>query len=320
MFESADSPMKSDFSPDACSRMREKKSFALFLPHEIYGVDAREERNYTAANQILQPHEIFGVDAREERNFSNMAGNHLSSYSVFPSCSQHSVFSASHIHIMNNPSHSNVWIIDTGATDHMVSSISFLTTITAVVSKKVKLPNGSFAEVTHVGTVKISATFILKNVLCVPSFTFNLISASKLTKNHKCCLIFLAGFCFIQNLLTWKTIGLGEEKSGLFHLIMQADHALHSASITSTDHASSSLPFKDASNDVWHFRLGHISTSRINLLHSLVPAIECNPKAVCSVCPLAKQRKLSFPVSSSKSNSVFDIVHCDIWGPFQLNQ
>jgi hypothetical protein len=250
--------------------------------------------------------------------FSNFAGNHLSSYSVFPSCSQHSVFSASHIHIMNNPSHSNVWIIDTGATDHMVSSISFLTTITAVVSKKVKLPNGSFAEVTHVGTVKISATFILTNVVCVPSFTFNLISASKLTKNHKCCLIFLAGFCFIQNLLTWKTIGLGEEKSGLFHLIMQADHALHSASITSTDHASSSLPFKDASNDVWHFRLGHISTSRINLLHSLVPAIECNPKAVCSVCPLAKQRKLSFPVSSSKSNSVFDIVHCDIWGPFSV--
>jgi hypothetical protein len=70
MFESADSPMKSDFSPDACSRMREKKSFALFLPHEIYGVDAREERNYTAANQILQPHEIFGVDAREERNYT----------------------------------------------------------------------------------------------------------------------------------------------------------------------------------------------------------------------------------------------------------
>jgi hypothetical protein len=46
------------------------------------------------------------------------------------------------------------------------------------------------------------------------------------------------------------------------------------------------------------------------------------------VCPLAKQHKLSFPVSSSKSNfvfdivfflnSVFDIVHCDICGPFSI--
>ena len=99
---------------------------------------------------------------------------------------------------------------------------------------------------------------------------------------------------------------------------MQADHALHSASITPTDHTSSSFPFKDTSNDVWHFRLGHISTSRINLLHSIVPDIECNPNAVCSVYPLAKQRKLSFLISTSKSDSVFDMVHCDIWGPFSV--
>jgi hypothetical protein len=253
-----------------------------------------------------------GSTSIHDHIFSNMVGTYLPSYFVFPSSFQHSVFSASHRHNLHNPYHNGVWIIDTGATGHMVSSTSFLITITAIVSKKVKLPNSSFAEVTHVGIVKISATFILTNVLCVPSFTFNLVSTCKLTKNHKYCLIFLVGFCFIQNLLTWKTIGLGEEKSGLFHLIMQADHALHSASITSTDHASSSLLFKDASNDVCHFRLGHISTSRINLLHSLVPTIECNPKAVCSVCSLAKQRKLSFPVSSSKSNSVFDIVHCRI--------
>jgi hypothetical protein len=166
--------------------------------------------------------------------------------------------------------------------------------------------------------VKISATFILTNVLCVPSFTFNIVFASELTKNHKCCLIFLAGFCFIQNLLTWKTIGLGEKKSGLFHLILQDDHLSHYASITTTTSASSSLPFNDASNDVWHYYLGHISTSRINLLHFIVPNIECNPNIVYSVCPLAKQHKLLFLVSTSKSNFVFDMVHCGIWGPFSV--
>jgi hypothetical protein len=62
------------------------------------------------------------------------------------------------------------WIIDAGATDHMVCSLSFLTTITSIVSRKVKLPNRSFAEVTHIGTVKINATLTLTNVLC--SFFF----------------------------------------------------------------------------------------------------------------------------------------------------
>ena len=45
-------------------------------------------------------------------------------------------------------------IIDTGATDHMICSISFFTSITSVVSKSVRLPNGQFASVTHIGLLK----------------------------------------------------------------------------------------------------------------------------------------------------------------------
>jgi hypothetical protein len=41
------------------------------------------------------------------------------------------------------------WIIDTGATDHMINSVSLFTSITATISTKVKLPNGNFALVTH---------------------------------------------------------------------------------------------------------------------------------------------------------------------------
>jgi hypothetical protein len=37
---------------------------------------------------------------------------------------------------------------------------------------------------------------------------------------------------------------------------------------------------------------------------------------VCTICPLAKQKRLPFPISTSQSNSSFDIVHADIWGPF----
>lgn len=57
------------------------------------------------------------------------------------------------------------WIIDTGATNHMVCSITHFTTITAIVNTTVKLHNGDIALVTHTGMVKLSKTLTLTNVL-----------------------------------------------------------------------------------------------------------------------------------------------------------
>jgi hypothetical protein len=91
----------------------------------------------------------------------------------------------------------HTWIIDTEATDHMISSVTLFTSITAIVSQKVKLPNGHFAQVTHIGTVRLSEHLTFTNVLCVPSFSFNLISASQLLRTIHCCLIFITCFCFI---------------------------------------------------------------------------------------------------------------------------
>lgn len=58
-------------------------------------------------------------------------------------------------------SFSNSWILNTGATDHMVSSISLLTTITSSVHIKIHLPNGEHVIATHIGTVTLTAGFIL---------------------------------------------------------------------------------------------------------------------------------------------------------------
>jgi len=112
----------------------------------------------------------------------NMSGN-LSTFSAsFNNHSQHSVFYSISTFQVASRLVNQPWIIDTGATDHMVCSLSFFTTITATISKFVKLPNGQLVSVTHVGTVRISSSLILTDVLCVHSFSFNLISASKLTK------------------------------------------------------------------------------------------------------------------------------------------
>ena len=55
------------------------------------------------------------------------------------------------------------------------------------------------------------------------------------------------------------------------------------------------------------------------MLQSLVPnVIPCNVNKTfdCSVCPLAKQKRLHFPASISSSSSCFDLIHADIWGPY----
>jgi hypothetical protein len=74
----------------------------------------------------------------------------------------------------------NLWVIDTGAIDHMVHSFSCLTTVTSTMNASVELPNGDLVSVTHIGTVQFSPSLTLTNVLCVPSFQLNLISVSKL--------------------------------------------------------------------------------------------------------------------------------------------
>jgi transposase InsO family protein len=260
----------------------------------------------------------------QDHLFSEMAGNSLC-FQSSTSRDKHSVFSSDSLFqsaIKNSVKYP--WIIDTGATDHIVCSISFLTTITAIVSKQVRLPNGNSAAVTHIGNVKISATLTLTNVLCVPSFSFNLISVSKLIKVLNCCIILLAEFCFIQQLFGWKMIGLGREVGGLYHLMLHNLEGHIDSSVPVL--ASHSVQIKPALNsvvaavkvpaNVWHSRLGHLSDSRLHLLHDVIPDYSSSSNKSCSVCPLAKQHRISFPLSITHSLQIFDLIHCDIWGPF----
>ena len=66
--------------------------------------------------------------------------------------------------------------------------------------------------------------------------------------------------------------------------------------------------------------MGHPSSSRLHLINSIIPdVIFCDKELpVCTVCPLAKQKRLPFPNENNICSSIFDLVHCDIWGPFSV--
>jgi hypothetical protein len=74
----------------------------------------------------------------------------------------------------------SLWILDSGATDHMVRSPLALSHSFPVHNRTVQLPDDTHAPVTHIGSIIFSRHLTLTDVLCVPTFHFNLISVSKL--------------------------------------------------------------------------------------------------------------------------------------------
>ena len=76
---------------------------------------------------------------------------------------EHSVFFAK---IVNRRAYGlHTWVIDIGASDHIVCSIQLMTSYTEISHTMVELPNGEAALVTHIGTIQLSSHITLKNVL-----------------------------------------------------------------------------------------------------------------------------------------------------------
>ncbi|XP_017431755.1 uncharacterized protein LOC108339119 [Vigna angularis] len=108
------------------------------------------------------------------------------------------------------------WILDFGAIDHVVSSLTNLYSYENITPITINLPNGMKTTATHKGIVKISEKLFLEDVLFIPDFCYNLISISKLVAHNHLCIIFTDNTCFIQDLSTNNKIGSIELHGGLY--------------------------------------------------------------------------------------------------------
>jgi len=70
--------------------------------------------------------------------------------------------------------------------------------------------------------------------------------------------------------------------------------------------------------DTWHYRLGHPTRRITKHICKTFPDIQSKCFNVCDVCHLSKQHKLPFSKSDIISESCFDLVHLDIWGPIGI--
>ena len=191
------------------------------------------------------------------------------------------------------------WILDTGAFDlisrnkDIVSSLTFQSPLPIIT-----LANGSQTIAKGIGSVCPLPSLPLTSILYVPNFSFNLISISKLTRDLHCVLTFSHNSVTLQDRRTGKTIGIGHESQGLFHL---------SSPLWSTACTSTEAPL------LLHSRLSHPSLSKFR---KLVPHFSSLSSLKCESCPLGKHTRVLFPKRlDPRTKSPFQLVHTDVWGP-----
>ncbi|RVX06885.1 hypothetical protein CK203_015026 [Vitis vinifera] len=160
------------------------------------------------------------------------------------------------------------WILDSGASDHLSGNKDLFSSITTTSDlPTVTLANGSQTVAKGIG-------------LALP------------------CLLYLSllSFILLNDRSTGKTIGIGRESQGLYHLTSDSSPAV----CISTD-----APL------LIHNRLGHPSLSKFQ---KMVPRFSTLSSLPCESCQLGK--RVSFPKRlNNRAKSPFELVHTDVWGP-----
>jgi len=289
------------------------------------------QEHYNHLVSLLQQSQLLASGTTS----SPPTSNHITSATSFSSSS------VPHTHTPTPPSgisiifscalsdSSHDWLLDSGANEHICSSLHYFTSYHPIKPVLVHLPNKTIVTMHHAGTVVFSPHFHITNVLYSPHFKVNLISIAKIISSLNCYVKFLPDKCIIQDLITNKMIGLVDPYGGLYKLRISPSAFDFNSSVSNVPHYNISIN-KDSQafvpssfthipdSALWHFRLGHLFNQRLSNMHSLYPSICVDNKAICDVCQFAKHKKLPFFTSSCHASSKFELLHCDIWGPLNV--
>jgi len=215
----------------------------------------------------------------------------------------------------NSSGSSQVWLTDSGATNHMTADLNNLTLASPYpTADTIHTANGEGLTVSHVGQSIINSSmssFKLDSVLLVPQLTQNLLSVHRLCLDNNCWLIFDASCFWIQDKATRRILYRGLCSNGLYPI-----HASSSSSFTQPSPAQAFLGQLVQSN-LWHHRLGHPTNSVVSLMlnKAHIPVPKTSSPIMCHPCLAGKVRKLPFPQHHHKFNSPFATIHTDLWGP-----
>ncbi|XBI71108.1 hypothetical protein VPH35_065416 [Triticum aestivum] len=198
------------------------------------------------------------------------------------------------------------WLIDSGASKHMAGSYKDFCSYTPdFTGQNVRLADGSGQSIKGVGIVKCYPNMTLSSVLHVPSFPINLLSISCITGELNCAVIFFPTWCLFLELGTWKILGTGIMRGGLYYL--DDDMAPMAAAVLSQSPLEEFL--------LHHRRLGHISFNTLGQLYPSLYNKICKESLVCDACQYGKLTRSIYTSSDHRSMVPFQTIHSDVWGP-----
>ncbi|XP_060200816.1 uncharacterized protein LOC132629096 [Lycium barbarum] len=134
--------------------------------------------------------------------------------------------------------------------------------------------------------------------------------------------------CLLQAPFMKRAQAFGESKDGLFLLqpnrttnsfcSKASSNVVVSEKVSNSVSISFSVPISiQSKSDVilWHKRLGHFPFHAMKYIGSFkFPSMST---CTCDVFPMARQSRMSFPISHIKSKRIFELIHIDTWGPYK---
>ena len=222
--------------------------------------------------------------------------------------------------VVENFSH---WIVDSGATNHVCSSLQMLSSYKPLIDGDFLMRVGNGAEVSAkaVGVARLyfaNKYLVLNNVYFIPGFRRNLISISRLYEQ-------LFGISFYNNQIIISRNGLNicyaNCENGLY-ILRPNEPMLLNNELFKVEHPKPKKQKVSHNNDtyLWHLRLGHISLDRINRLVKDGPLRELSVSTlpVCESCLEGKMTKRHFSAKGYRAIEPLELVHSDVCRPLNV--
>jgi hypothetical protein len=208
------------------------------------------------------------------------------------------------------------WIIDSGATCHMCNDRSLFTDFVELERPiDVTLGDGHNLKGVGRGTVTLEIDVPqgkmqkckLRDVLCVPNLSYNLLSVSKAADAVEKAVFTKTG-CELK--FDRDVVATGKRVGELYYLNCRK----YQQAATVTQRSD------ESPEELWHRRYGHLGLRNMKKLvvENMVVGLDCDMKTdigICEPCVEGKQHRTKFPTSGGKrSNFVLGLVHSDVCG------
>ena len=201
------------------------------------------------------------------------------------------------------------WIVDSAASYHCVPKREYFTTYRAGDFGHVNMGNKSTSQIMGIGDIHlqtgVGCTLILKDVRHIPDIRLNLISVSVLDKE---------GLEHSMKGGRWKLTkgSLVVARGKLCCTLYKTYVKVCKGQLNAVE--------DDASPNLWHRRLAHISEKGLQLLakQSLIPQAKGDSLNPCDYCVFGKHHRVSFKKSSNRKISKLELIHSDVCGPMEV--